>query len=352
MKSLADVLVKEGVTLREVLEVMTRDGRQIALVVGPDWRFRGLVTDGDVRKAILRGVSLEGRVEDVMNRTPVVGVAGLPAAEALAVMRARSIRHLPLVDERGVVVDLLLLETLLAPPPPLKTRAVIMAGGEGRRLQPLTASVPKPLVTVGGKPILEILIERLRQSGIVDLVVAVHHKSEMIRDRLGDGGRLGVRIAYVEESVPLGTMGALRLVRERFDAPFFVVNGDVLTKCDFRAMWQFHRSQSAPAMTVGVSLHQVDIPYGEFTLRGTRVVKIEEKPRKEFPINAGIYVLEPSVVDVIPDGCYFDATDLMRLLLDGDRPVTAYLIREYWLDVGRHDDLEKANQDVAAGLLD
>ncbi len=157
---------------------------------------------------------------------------------------------------------------------------------------------------------------------------------------------------YVEEPTPLGTMGALTLLRERLDYPFFVVNGDILTKCDFRAMWDFHRSRAAVAMTVGVSLHQVEIPYGEFTLKGTQVLKVDEKPRKEFPVNAGIYVLDPSVVDAIPRGECFDATDLIRLLLAQERAVAAYLIREYWLDVGRHLDLEKANRDMAEGLLD
>lgn len=352
MVNLADVLVPEGAPLRAVLERITRSGKQIALVVDPERRLVGLVTDGDLRKAILRGLPLEAKVEEAMNRAPVVGTPGLPAAEALALMRSRSIRHLPLLDASRKVVDLLLLEDLLAPPPPLKNRAVIMAGGEGRRLRPLTDSTPKPLMSVGGKPILEILIERLRQSGIVEILIALHHKSEMIRERLGDGSRLGVRVEYVEEPIPLGTMGALTLIRERLDYPFFVVNGDILTKCDFRAMWDFHRSRAAVAMTVGVSLHQVEIPYGEFTLKGTQVLEVDEKPRKEFPVNAGIYVLDPSAVDAIPRGEYFDATDLIRLLLARDKPVAAYLIREYWLDVGRHHDLEKANRDVAEGLLD
>jgi NDP-sugar pyrophosphorylase family protein len=226
-----------------------------------------------------------------------------------------------------------------------------MAGGEGRRLRPLTETTP-PLLSVGGKPLLEILIERLRQSGIGRVLIAVHHKSDMIRERLGDGSRLRVTIEYVQESQPLGTMGALRLMRDRLDRPFFVVNADILTKCDFAAMWAFHRSQGMPAMTVGVSIHQVDIPYGEFTLHGTRVTRVEEKPRKEFPVNAGIYLLDPATIALIPDGQYFDATDMIRVLLDAGRPVAAHLIREYRLDVGRLHDLDKANRDVAEGLLD
>jgi dTDP-glucose pyrophosphorylase len=346
-----DAVVRTGTPLRDVIEVMTKNGKQVALVADADAVLRGLVTDGDIRKGLLRGVALDAAVDEVMNRRPIVATAGIATDEALAMMRGRGIRHLPVVDGRGAIVDLLFADDLLAPPP-LRNRAVIMAGGEGKRLMPLTESVPKPLITVGGKPIVEILIGRLRQCGITQVTLAVHHKSSLIRERLGDGARLGVQLDYVEESSPLGTMGALTLVRDRLDQPFFVVNADILTKCDFRAMWDFHRGQRETVLTVGVSLHQVSIPYGEFTLSGTRVTQLEEKPRKEFAVNAGIYVLDPSVIDVIPAGRYFDATDLIRALLERGRVVSAYLIRDYWLDVGQLHDLEKANQDVVRGLLE
>ena len=351
MNNLNDVLVREGATLRETLECITKSGKQLALVVDDTGHLVGLATDGDLRKAILRGVSLEAPVEQAMNRTPLVAERSLAPGAALALMRRRSIRQLPVVDAERRVVDLLFLDDLVAPPP-LPNAAVIMAGGEGKRLRPLTESTPKPLLRVGGKPLIEILIERLRLSGIQRIVVALHHKSMMIRDSLGDGAALGVRVEYVEESRPLGTMGALTLTRERLTAPFFVVNADILTKCDFRAMWAFHRAQVKAAMTVGVSLHQVEIPYGEFTLRGDRVLRVDEKPRKEYPINAGIYVLDPTALEAIPADEYFDATDLIRALVMRGSVVAAYTIREYWLDVGRLDDFQKAERDVAEGLLE
>jgi dTDP-glucose pyrophosphorylase len=338
-------------SLREALEAITKNGRQAVLVVDAEGVLAGMVTDGDVRRAILRGVPLDGVVADIMNPTPVTVSPGLGRAAAVELMLARGIRHLPLVDASRRLVDVLFLEEQIAMPP-LSTPAVIMAGGEGRRLRPLTESTPKPLLLVGGRPLVEIMIERLRQSGISDITIALHHKAEMIRERLGDGGRLGVRIGYALEPKPLGTMGALPLLRARLRQPFFVVNADILTTCDFRAMWEFHRRQAQAAMTVGVSTHQVEIPYGEFTLHGERVTRVEEKPRKEFPVNAGIYLLDPSAIELIPAGEYFDATDMIRTLLDCERVVGAYLIREYWLDVGRLPDLEKANRDVAEGLLD
>jgi len=347
-----DLFVGEGATIREALERISKTGKGLVLVVDAQRRLLGIATDGDLRKAILRGAPLDTGLAAAINREPAVVRAAVTPARAVALMRERSFRHLPVLDEAGRVLELLLLDELLAPPPPLKIPAVIMAGGEGKRLRPLTAETPKPLLRVGGKPLIEILIEHLRQCGLAEIIVTLHHKSQMIRDQLGDGARLGVKLTYVEESSPLGTMGALTLVRERLEPGALVVNADILTKCDFRAMWTFHRRQGPPAMTVGVSLHQVEIPYGEFTLRDDRVLAVDEKPRKEYPINTGIYILEPSAIDLIPRGTYFDATDLIHSLLGAGRSVAAYAIREYWMDVGRHFDFEKANRDVAEGLLE
>jgi dTDP-glucose pyrophosphorylase len=351
MADLSGCTLALGASLRAVIEVMTRSARQIALVVDADGRLAGVVTDGDIRRAMLRGASLDAKVDEVVNRTPLTAAVGLSAAEALDLMRSRRVRHLPLLDAERRIAGLLQLEDLITPPR-LDSPAVIMAGGEGKRLRPLTEATPKPLVEVGGRPLVEIMIERLRRSGVTDIIVALHHKSDTIRDRLGDGARLGVRLDYSVEPKPLGTMGALTLLRDRLLTPFFVVNADILTRCDFRAMWEFHRRSAPAAMTVGVSLHQVDLPYGEFTLHDGRVTRVEEKPRKEFPVNAGIYLVDPSAIDLIPAGEYFDATDMIRALVDRGRVVAAHLIREYWLDVGRLPDLEKANRDVAAGLLD
>lgn len=345
-----NLCVPPGTSIRLTLEAITKNGRQVALVTDPDNRLLGIVTDGNVRKALLRGASLDAPVGSNMNTAPITGRAGLTRSAATELMRARRIRHLPLVDAAGRLTDVVFLDDILARVP-LPAAAVIMAGGMGTRLRPLTEETPKPLLRVGGRPLIEILIERLERSGISDVLVAVHHKSEMIRDALGDGARFGVRLSYVDEPARLGTIGALTLISPRPAEPFFVINADILTKCDFRAIWEFHRAEGA-SMTVGVSLHQVDIPYGEFTLHGTRISRVEEKPRKEFPVNAGIYLLNPSLTDLIPPGQYFDATDLIHACLEREFAVSAYLIREYWLDVGRHEDLRRADRDVAEGLLD
>ena len=243
-------------TIHATLEAITKSGRQVALVTDADDRLLGIATDGDIRKALLRGASLDVVVGESTNAAPITGRAGLGRAAAGELMRARRIRHLPLVDAAGRLTDVVFLDDLLARVP-LPAAAVIMAGGMGTRLRPLTEETPKPLLRVGGRPLIEILIERLERSGIGRVVVAVHHKSDMIREALGDGSRLGVRLSYVDEPERLGTIGALTLIRPRPAEPFFVINADILTKCDFRAMWEFHRAEGA-RMTAGVSLHQVD----------------------------------------------------------------------------------------------
>jgi len=233
VNNLNDVLVREGATLRETLECITKSGKRLALVVDDAGRLVGLATDGDLRKAILRGVSLEAPIEQAMNRTPVVAEPGLSPSAALALMRRRSIRQVPLVDAQRRVVDLLFFDELVALPS-LPNAAVIMAGGEGKRLRPLTESTPKPMLRVGGKPLLEIMIERLRAAGIQKILLVLHYKRHVIEEHFGDGERFGVRIRYHYEDKPRGTAGSLHeaLNHPGFtDHPLLVVNADILTKC-------------------------------------------------------------------------------------------------------------------------
>jgi dTDP-glucose pyrophosphorylase len=346
----AALLVAPSASVREALEAITKNSRQAVLVVDGHGRLAGIVTDGDIRRGLLRGVAIDGRVADLMNPHPVTLPAGVTRAEALALMQQRSLRHLPVVDAAGRLVDVMLFEDLLRPVP-VPNAAVVMAGGDGRRMRALSEDVPKPLLRVGHKPLLEILIERLRAAGVWQFFVTVRHKSEMIEAHFGDGSRLGVRIRYVREEAPLGTAGALGRLPEPLAEPFFLVNGDVLTKCDFLGMLEFHRRCRAD-LTVGAVPHTVEVPYGVLRVEGERLEAVEEKPRLDFLVNAGIYVVEPAVVPRIPRGRAFDATELIRLLKDQGRPVVAFPIRDYWLDVGRDGEWHRANRDVAKGLLD
>jgi dTDP-glucose pyrophosphorylase len=346
----AALLVAPSASVREALETITKNSRQAVIVVADDGRLVGLVTDGDIRRGFLRGVTIDGQIADIMNPHPITAPAGITREEALALMQRRSLRHLPVVDSGGRLLDVMLLDELLRPVP-LPNAAVLMAGGDGSRLRPLTDAVPKPLLRVGGKPLLEILIERLRACGVSRFFVTVRYKSEMIERHFGDGARLGVRIRYVREDEPLGTAGALTRLPEPLAEPFFLVNGDILTRCDFRAMLDFHQRWHAD-LTVGTVPHTVEVPYGVLQVEGERLAGIDEKPRLDFVVNAGVYVVAPGALTLVPRDRPFDAPALIALLKQAGRAVVAFPIREYWLDVGQQGDFHRANQDVSEGLLD
>lgn len=222
-------------------------------------------------------------------------------------------------------------------------KAVIMAGGEGTRLRPLTYVMPKPLVSIAGKPIIQITIEQLRRYGFEDIVIATRYRSDMIKTHFRDGSAFGVRVRYTEENKPLGTAGPLTLMRGELDDSFLVVYGDVLTNLDFRHMYHTHLSGKAD-LTIGVKQHKVEIPYGVIEAVDGILQGIREKPLMQFNINAGIYVLDPSVVDLIPDGTYYDMTDLIARLLKEGATVHTYPINGYWLHLGKTEDLDAANE--------
>jgi dTDP-glucose pyrophosphorylase len=348
--SLEELFVGDGATVREALERITKTGKGVVLVVDAERRLLGIATDGDLRKAILRGVGLDAPVDGAMNRSPLVAPPGIAAPAALVMMRSRSIRQLPIVAD-GRVVDVLFFDKLLEPPP-LPNAAVIMAGGRGNRLSPLTETTPKPLLRIGGKPVLEIMVERLRSAGFREIVMTVHYLNHMIEEHFGDGRRFSVNIGYRREDEPRGTAGSLIELRNHFDRPFLLVNADILTKCDFREMLAFHERHHA-LMTVGTVPYTVDMPYGILEVDGERLAGVTEKPRFDFLINAGIYVVSPRAVELgVPPTGAIDMPDVIAKLMELKQHVVAFPIREYWLDIGRHPDLEKANRDVAEGLLE
>jgi NDP-sugar pyrophosphorylase family protein len=262
-------------------------------------------------------------------------------------MNEADVNLLPVVDPKaGTIVDLLLRRDLVSEDQ-LTVAAVVMAGGFGTRLLPLTSDVPKPMLPVGDRPLLQRTIEKLRDAGIRRVNVTTHYLSEKISSHFGDGRSYGVEIAYVTEERPLGTAGGLALLAEQ-EGPLLVVNGDILCTMDFRDFVAYHQKNGAD-ITVCVRKHDVKIPYGVVECDGPRLVKVKEKPSVSFLVNAGIYLLEPSVRRFIPPGERFDMTDLISRLLEHGRPVATYPIVGYWLDVGHHDDYRKAQMDVVEG---
>ncbi len=331
--------VKPEQSLREAMEVIERGRHGIALVVDQEHHLLGTLTDGDVRRAILRELSLKTPVGQVMCRDYTWLPDGTREAVALELMQVRLVKQLPLLDPERRVVGLWVLPDLLAQAP-RPNWALIMAGGEGRRLRPLTEKLPKPMLPVGGQPLLEIAVGRLVSHGFRRLFLAVHYRREQIEEHFGDGGRFGCRIDYLRESQPLGTGGALRLLPELPQHPLLVINGDLLTDVSFSALLDYHaQHQGAATLCVREVVHE--IPYGVVECDGDRVCGFQEKPVQRTLINAGMYVLEPRLLRLLPDR---DAYPLPQLLADARQAGEvsyAFLVHEDWADIGSPADYER-----------
>lgn len=352
--SFAELCIAPSATIRDAMKCIDRSGAiSLALLVDEQGKLLSVLTDGDIRRGILHRLTLDAPVVDLLpikalmpNAQAVTASIGTNHATLLRMMQEKGVRQLPLVNEQDKVVDIVLLRDLL-PQVTSNLQAVIMAGGFGTRLLPLTEEVPKPMLPVGGRPLIERIVQQLQQAGIHRLNITTHYKPEKIVEHFGSGSAFGVDINYVNEDLPLGTGGALRLMA-RPDSPFLVVNGDVLTGIDYRQMLEYHKDHGAD-MTVAVNLHSIKVPYGVVDSDGSRITGLREKPDLTLFVNAGIYLLEPTVYNYIPENEHFNMTDLIQCLIEAERPVVSFPIREYWLDVGQHPDYERAQDDLKSG---
>jgi dTDP-glucose pyrophosphorylase/CBS domain-containing protein len=343
---LESVIICPNTSIADAVAALDKAGTGALLLCTNDRFLCGLLTDGDVRRAILQGKSMHEACLAIATRKPVFATRSVPAEDALHLMNQHDINHLPVVDVENRVVDLLLRKDLVADVHQ-NLSAVIMAGGYGKRLLPLTENVPKPMLPVGDRPLLELTIQQLRRSGIRDVNVTTHYLSESIVNHFGDGEDFGVRLNYLQEDHPMGTAGGLKQMK-RANGPFLVINGDILTAAPFQEMLAYHRKHGA-VLTVGVRRYDMQVPFGVVECEDVRITKLQEKPSFRFFINAGTYLLEPSACDYIPEGRQFDMTDLIEKLLEAGRPVIGFPIIEYWLDIGKQEDYERAGEDVRNG---
>jgi len=339
-------ILPANASLHQAICCLDESALQIAVVVSEGGLLVGTLTDGDIRRGLLRGLALSSPVESIIHRDPLVVPPQWGRDIVLQLMQANKIHQLPVVDECRRVVGLHLWDELLAPSRRTNLM-VIMAGGRGTRLGPHTENCPKPLLPVGGKPMLEHIIERAKAEGFDHFVLAIHYLGHMIEEHFGDGRSLQVQIEYLREQSPLGTGGALGLLLTRPEEPFLVTNGDVLTDIRYGELLDFHNRHSASA-TMAVRLHEWQHPFGVVKTEGVDIVGFEEKPVSRSHINAGIYVLEPHVIDLIDKGEHCDMPTLFARLQEKPARTIVYPMHEPWLDVGRPADLERARGDHAA----
>jgi len=344
MELFADLVLDEGKTIRDAMALLDANAREVVLVHDAESRISGLITDGDIRRGLLAGASLQTPIIAVMRRDFFTVGPEVDRAAVLDMMKARAFQHVPVLDgERRLLAVHFLRDLIGATRKP--NHAVVMAGGKGTRLRPMTEVVPKPMVEVVGRPILERVLLHLVSHGIRNVHLAVNYKAKVIEQHFGDGAAFGCKIEYLRETMPLGTAGALSLLPLRPAHPFFVLNGDLVTDVDLTEMLSSH-VENSHAATMGVGAYQVQIPFGTVTARDGQLVSIEEKPTANFLINRGIYALDPSVLDYVPKDREFLMTTLFEMLLNAKRPVGIYEFRSYWHDVGVLDDLRRARGDV------
>ena len=342
MPKILKYLLLPTALLRDAVAAIEASEAKIGIVCDGNGALVGTITDGDIRRALLRGAGLDSAVAEAMNPRPITAPVGISRDHALSLMRKHAILQLPLVDQSGRIVDLVLFKKDSVD----DIWVVLMAGGEGRRLQPLTADTPKPLLLVGGQPLIESLVRRFADQGFRRVFLSVNYRAERFKAHFGDGSAFGVSIDYLHETEPRGTAGSLSALPP-VPAPVIVMNGDVLTSVDFRHLLAFHTEQQATA-TMCVRQYVLQVPYGVVELDDQKLRAIVEKPKQSFFVNAGIYVLSPETIARIPAAGRFDMTALFeQLIADGGR-IAVFPLREYWLDIGRMTDLERARDEYAS----
>ena len=345
MNRFQKILLSPSATIREALEIINSGSMKIALVADENQKLLGTLSDGDLRRAILGGGKLEDLIETIYYCSPTTCGINDSREKILQLAVAHKLYQIPVIDEDGRVVGVAEVDELLKPVP-RTNKVVLMAGGLGTRLSPLTDTMPKSMLHVGRKPILETIVENFSKHGYTDIILSVGYKSDVIEDYFGDGAAFGVEIEYVHESKRMGTAGALTLLRKHLIEPFFVMNGDLLTNVNFEKMHDFHLSHKADA-TMAVREYDFQVPYGVVSIEGEKIVSIEEKPVHKFFVSAGIYMLSPQSLEHIPDNEFFDMPTLFGKLIEGNHNALSFPIREYWLDIGRIGDYEKANSEYS-----
>jgi dTDP-glucose pyrophosphorylase len=343
-----NVLVAPSMSIHEVLSIIDRESIKLALVVDDKSLLLGTVSDGDIRRALMQNVPLTHSVSEIMNTSPRTAAIGTPRVELLTLMKDKELSSIPLLQD-GIVVGLEMFQQT-------KRKVVydnpvfLMAGGFGTRLRPLTDNCPKPLLDVGGRPMLETTLVSFVKRGFKRFYISTHYLPQMIRDYFGNGERWGVSISYIHEESPLGTGGALGLLPDDLpDLPVFVMNGDVLTKIDFEQLLNFHNENDANA-TMCVREFEYQVPFGVVDSEGYKIKSMVEKPIQKFHVNAGIYVVSPQMVKSVKRNEQIDMPSLFERHLD--KNMLVYPFNDYWLDIGRIDDYKRAQIDILSlGML-
>jgi len=343
MKNIKSITLTINSTVKEALTIIDNGAVKITLVVDNNNKLIGTLSDGDIRRGILNGKSLDDNIEDIYNREPLVVHENKNKEDIIKICTTKKIYQIPVIDDDGKVVSIDILDELIKPERH-PNKVILMVGGLGTRLRPLTHKTPKPMLHVGDKPILQTIVEAFASYGYKDIIMCVNYKSHIIQDYFGDGHKFGVNVEYIFEDKRMGTAGALSLLTEKPREPFFVMNGDLLTSVNFEHLLEFHQNHSSIA-TMCVREYDFQVPYGVVNIHDGKIKSIVEKPVHKFFVNAGIYMLNPECLDLIPDDEFYDMPTLFETQTEKGSSTATFPLREYWLDIGKINDFERAQED-------
>jgi len=345
MINFLDICISPDSTIEIAMKAITLGNVKIALIVDKENRLLGTISDGDIRRALLNRKELNDDINNVYRSDFIFAYEKATKEMLLNLCSSKNIEQIPILDTNKKLIDLFLLNEVLLKKQH-ENHVVLMVGGLGKRLMPLTESTPKPMLKVGGRPILETIVKGFVNNGFTKITMCLGYKPEMIQNYFKDGEVFGANIDYVLEDKRMGTAGALTLLKKKFNKSFFVMNGDLLTNIDYEKMLDFHVFHSSQA-TMCIREYDVEVPYGVVNTKGERVVSIKEKPIHSFFVNAGIYLLEPECINLIPDDEFYDMTTLFDALVKNHEKIVPFPLKEYWLDIGRITDYEKADLDYS-----
>ena len=334
------IKLSPNASIKEALKIIDSGAVKIAIVTDENNKLLGTITDGDIRRAILKGKNLNESIKDIYNKNPLTVSIDENKENIINLCTSRKIYQVPVVDKEGKAIKVILLDELLKPKE-YPNRVILMVGGLGTRLRPLTENTPKPMLNVGGKPILQTIIERFRDYGFKNITLCVNYKADIIKEYFGNGSKFGVNIEYIIENKRMGTAGALSLLKEKPKEPFFVMNGDILTSINFENMLEYHLEHNSTAI-MAVREYDFQVPFGVVKMENNEIKAIEEKPVYKFFVSAGIYMLNPECIDYIPKNEFYDMPTLFEDLIKDNKKTFSFPIREYWLDIGRIEEYEKA----------
>lgn len=349
MKDWKKISIPSTISVLEAMKVIDTAASQFVMVIDEKGKLEGVVTDGDIRRGILKNLSLNAPVNQIMNPTPCYLLESVSKFEAIKFLEEKHITHVPLVNHEKIVTGVVSIGDRFVHTKRTNT-VVLMVGGLGTRLGELTTNCPKPMLPIDGKPILEIIVRDLMMSGFSDFIFCVNYRADVIKDYFGDGSRFGeIKIRYVQEEKRMGTAGALSLLPAEISGPILVMNGDIVTKVNYSGLIEFHTEHQAKA-TMAVRNHEVQVPFGVVSVKDGRIQSIKEKPILSSLVCAGIYVIDSSTLSKIPQGEFFDMPEFFSTLIENGLSAQAFPVHEYWLDIGQRDDLVRAETEYAINM--